>query len=52
MMAKSDEVKEKIIEKFKEELNKHIFSEKGYPKEVTIRTEYEEGSQTLTIKFN
>lgn len=51
-MTKSEEVKEKIIATFKEELNKHLFSEKSYPKEVTIRTVYAEGTQTLTINFD
>ena len=51
-MSKSDEVKEKIIEEFKKELNKHLFSDKDYPKEVTIRTLYEGGAQTLIIKFD
>ena len=51
-MTKSEEVKEKIIEAFKAELNQHLFSDKSYPKEVTIRTVYTEATQTLTINFD
>lgn len=51
-MTKSDEVREKIIKAFTESLNQHLFSETSYPKEVTVRTEYEDATQTITIKFN
>lgn len=51
-MATSDEVKERIIAEFVEGLNHHLFSEKSYPKQVTIKTEYPDCMQTLTIKFD
>lgn len=51
-MTKPEEVKEKIIKTFIEDLNNHLFSEKSYPIEVTIRTVYPKGTQTLTINFD
>ena len=51
-MEKDDEVRERIIAKFVEDLNLHLLSKSSYPKEVTIRIAYEECVQTLTIEFN
>ena len=41
-----------IIEEFTRDLRQHLFSDRSYPQEVTIRTIYEGCTQTLTIHFD
>ena len=50
-MSIPEEVKTKILAEFKAGLDRHLFSEKGYPQQVKIVTTYEKCEQTLTIKF-
>lgn len=45
------EVAERIIERFSDDVKKHLFSEKDYPEEVTVKTIYKNGTQYITIKF-
>lgn len=47
-----NEVEEKIIAEFTRDLRQHLFSDRSYPQEVTIRTIYEGCTQTLTIHFD
>lgn len=47
----SDTVRERIKEEFDRHLREHRFSEKSYPKEVTVSTVYENGTQRITISF-
>ena len=51
MSGIKNEVKEKIIAEFTRDLRQHLFSDRSYPQEVTIRTIYEGCAQTLTIHF-
>ena len=50
-MSIPEEVKAKILAEFKAGLERHLFSEKGYPRQVKIVTTYAECEQILTINF-
>ncbi len=48
----SETVINAITEEFERGLRMHLFSDRVYPTEVTVHTEYPESKQTITINFH
>lgn len=46
------EVYQRIINTFSQNLREHLISDKYYPQEVVIRTEYGDCTQILKIRFD
>ena len=46
------EVYQRIINTFSQNLREHLLSDKHYPHEVVIRTEYGDCTQVLKIRFD
>ena len=48
----SETVIKAITDEFERGLRMHLFSERVYPIEVTVHTEYSGSKQTITINFH